>query len=123
MDDVASYMSNVLFFGSHSMRRRCKHRINIQVEIELLSISNRARNIRIIMDSLIIKQAYCNIELIYSDFFDIIKNFFLTHFNYLDAVCGSTVSITDARHLQLLQNSSCIRLVYRWSRRELYLRI
>lgn len=126
--------SNTLLFGRHAMRDRCKHRVNVQIGNEVLPVSDRARNLGIIMDSslkyseyvsMIIRRAYCNIKLIYSnrDFFDIstkkllCDSIVLSHFNYVDVVYGPALSVKDSRRLQLVQNS-CIRLVYGLRRSE-----
>lgn len=125
--NINATKSKAMLFGRTAARNRVSSDVNISVNNETIDLTDSAKNLGLILDynlkfsahvSSIVKKSYCSLKLIYANRHILNRKtkiilceaLVLSHLNYVDVVYGPCLRKTDARRLQLIQNS-CVRLI------------
>lgn len=119
--------SQILLFGRPQCRKQNENLLQISINNATLNTCPTAKNLGLLMDTDLrfsghinncVKRAFANLKLIYNQRALLNENLrkmlcdsiVLSHFNYCDVLYGPCLLGSDAKRIQLMQNS-CVRLV------------
>lgn len=120
--------SAVMLFGRKSQREQCLYNLHIVIDNEPLNVVDITKNLGLQLDPTLkfsshitkcLKRAYCNLKLLYGSNYVLDKkskiilcnSLVLSHFNYLDVVYHSCLTMFDQSRIQRVQNA-CIRFIF-----------
>uniref|UniRef100_A0A1Y1M3U5 Reverse transcriptase domain-containing protein n=1 Tax=Photinus pyralis TaxID=7054 RepID=A0A1Y1M3U5_PHOPY len=118
----------VMLFGRVKTRSDTIDSIKIKIKDKVLPVVDDVKNLGVTFDyqlrfkkhiSELLRRAYCNLKLIYSNRQYLNRNIrailcealVLSHFNHCDTVYGPCLDVSDMKRIQRMQNS-CLRLIF-----------